>query len=127
LPIYIFNCENCESQFEIKATMDSIVGLKPSCPECRKKNVYRDYSGTIVSIPKTLGSLAEKNASKMSEDHKTALTKGYNKYRDNVKLPDGMKHYKKDFEGNYISENNKNGKKSNANRTKTTRKKPRKG
>ncbi len=106
MPYYLYECGDCEAHFEISCPMSEIQKLKPKCPECgKKKNVYRDFSGTIVSIPKTLGSLAEKNARGMSEDHKSHLNKQFNEYKKKPftgGLPTGAKTYKRDSDGNRI-------------------------
>ncbi len=102
----MYECGDCESQFEINCAMSEITDLKPACPSCgKKKNVYRDFAGIIVSVPKTLGSLAEKNARGMSEDHKTHLNSKFNEYRNKPfsgKLPEGTKTYEKDSSGKRI-------------------------
>lgn len=78
MPRYEFECEGCQSHFEIVCSMNEIEGLKPKCPTCKKnKKVFRDFSGSHVSVPKTLGSLADKNTSKMSSDQKEYLTNKY--------------------------------------------------
>ena len=105
--LYDFECYEedggCGSQFEISCKMDEIVGLKPKCPSCEKNNaVSRLYGGIVISAPHTLGSLADKNASKMSEDHKAFLGKKHNEYRNKPfsgKLGEGMKTYGRDSDG----------------------------
>ena len=120
MPNYVFECGKCESQFEISCPMDVISGLKPECPECGKKDeVYRDFNGIIVSVPKTLGSLAEKNGSKMSEDHKAFLTKKYTEYRNKPftgTLPEGAKLFDRDSEGKRIPTTKQYSKKRNKNK-----------
>jgi predicted nucleic acid-binding Zn ribbon protein len=95
MPRYMFECERCSSHFEIECRMAEIIELKPKCTECKKSDkVFRDFSGTHVSVPKTLGSRADKNSSKMSSDHKHHLTEKHNEYRSKKfegKLPAGAK------------------------------------
>ena len=108
--IYGFICDDetsgCGNVFEIECSMSAIKNLKPKCPCCGKKRaVYRDFGSIVVSVPKTLGTHAEKNARKMSEDYKTHLTAKYNEYRNKPftgKLPEGLKTFDKDGEGNRI-------------------------
>lgn len=74
--IYCFECERCNIGFEHRCTM-SESHLIPECPGCgRTRYVHRDYQseGVHLSPPiKTLGSQAEKNASKMSEDQRQSI------------------------------------------------------
>lgn len=76
MPVYSFICEKCNSKFEVKNSIEH-AGVKPKCPDCRsKKHVYRDYQSDNVSVaegPKTLGSLADRNSSKFSDDQKQFL------------------------------------------------------
>ena len=54
-----------------------------SCPSCRKrKPIFEVYGDAMISVPKTLGSLAEKNAKNMSEDEKQHRHHENNKYRE---------------------------------------------
>lgn len=107
---YDFECYEedggCGSQFEISCSMSEITDLKPKCPNCdKKKAVSRVFGGIIVSAPKTLGSLMDKNTSSMSEDYKNHLHKKHNAYRDKEftgKLGEGMKTYEKDKDGKRI-------------------------
>ena len=70
---------------------------KVSCPNCKKtKSVCRDFSVDIpmrISTTITLGSLAEKNSDRMSDDHKESLRRKHNEYKENrpnTELPEGM-------------------------------------
>lgn len=93
MPRYEYDCERCSSHFEIQCSMTEVVGLQPKCPNCKKSGkVVRDFSGVIVSVPKTLGSLADKNSSSFSEDKKQHLITKHNEYKSSKfegKLPAG--------------------------------------
>lgn len=108
---YDFECYpedgGCGNQFEVKCSMDEIVGLKPKCPVCKsKRGVARNYSGVhVFEGTKTLGSLADKNASKMSSDQKQYLTQQHTEYKRKPfsgKLPEGMEVYKRDKDNKII-------------------------
>lgn len=106
---YDFTCDSdggCGHTFEVESSMSEISSLQPECPACgNKKHVYREFGSIIVSIPHTLGSLAEKNSRKMSNDHKNHLIAKYNEYRNKPfsgSLPEGAKTFEKDSEGKRI-------------------------
>ena len=38
MPLYSFQCEQCEETFEIRASfMEKEIGLEPECPKCKSK------------------------------------------------------------------------------------------
>ncbi len=78
MPIYSFFCEHCNNGFEVHQSIDK-AGIKPKCPNClSKRQVYRDYLADNISVsegPKTIGSLADRNGDKHSEDQKEAIRK----------------------------------------------------
>ncbi len=38
MPVYTFQCQNCQKVFDIQATFkEKADGLKPHCPECQSK------------------------------------------------------------------------------------------
>lgn len=97
---YDFECDaedgGCATQFEISCSMEQIIGLKPECPKCGKITPVHRFWSNLYFIPptKTLGSLADKNTSKMSQDCKDAMLLSQNKYRLKAfegHLPDGAK------------------------------------
>ena len=85
MAIYIFYCEKCNSNIEIKQSMEEEL-LAPRCPICEtSKYVCRNYQAENVSISegiKTVGSLADRNAAKFSEDKKIAISSKYKKPKD---------------------------------------------
>lgn len=106
MPLYDFECTQCQLQFEVRCGMSEIIGFKPECPKCLQKgHVGRVYSDILVSVPKTLGSLVDKNSDKMSDDNKEFLTKKHNSYRNkdySGPLPKGMRNFQRDHNGNRI-------------------------
>ena len=44
MPIYEFKCGDCDTRFE-EILMSSRKKLKPTCPECNTREVYRVMSG----------------------------------------------------------------------------------
>lgn len=70
---YCFECEDCLEQFEISCEMSKIESLKAVCPFCTSPNVFRDYRSegkNHFECPKTVGSWADRNTAKFSEDYK---------------------------------------------------------
>ena len=78
MPTYSFFCESCNHLFEVKNSRDK-ANVLPKCPACRsKKNVYRDYQADDISVTegfKTVGSIADQNAGKLSLDEKEHIKK----------------------------------------------------
>lgn len=76
MPTYGFECyedeDGCGLYFEIECSMDEISNTKPECPECHSIDaVARNFQGDVYvfdSSPKTVGALADRNASKISAD-----------------------------------------------------------
>ena len=76
MPRYCFWCDMCNEPFEVKLEMSEVENYSGECPECSSKNVYRDYysEGVHLSeIVKTVGSYADKNSGKLSEDEKISI------------------------------------------------------
>jgi len=107
MPEYTFVCEECESFFTVVCSISQYTD-KQQCEKCKSDKVYRSYqhdlanmSGSVIksdSELKTLGDLANRNRDRMSDDHKQALFKKHNAYRDNppeMPLPKNMKRIKK--------------------------------
>lgn len=93
MPLYSFICNKCETPVEIFMSLQDY-NSNQKCPTCKRKLV-RDYQSDNVSgnvANRTLGALAEKNASKLSEDEKIHLHHKHNEYRYGPKkeLPEGM-------------------------------------
>ena len=66
MPFYDYFCENedCGHSFETVAWFSTTVS--PPGPECGKESLVRPINLPVISAPKTLGSLADKNSSRMS-------------------------------------------------------------
>ncbi len=95
MPSYNFHSECCNEDFEVFMTISEYTP-KQKCPACGKtKKVFRNYSDDNVSgnmAKRTLGALAEANASKLSSDEQHHLWQKHNEYRFGPKpeLPAGM-------------------------------------
>ena len=78
MPIYIYQCDSCDLIFEESKPMSKSATI-PECLECGKKdNVsrnWKDESPSMFQDIKTLGSLADRNESKYSEDYKADIRK----------------------------------------------------
>lgn len=87
MPTYVFECDEdsgCGNVWEIKCSMSELDEKKPkSCPSCKKrKHIIRVYDPNVtVNVDKTLGSLADKNARKMSADEKANLSRKHTEYK----------------------------------------------
>ena len=80
MPAYEFCCRHdinhgCGYTFEIICSMSEIADKRPECPKCgREDSVFREWAAIQISPPiMTLGGLADKNAERMTEDHKNYL------------------------------------------------------
>ena len=74
MPIYSFYCPNCKQRFEVFKSR-SEVSEPESCSAC-SSIAERDWLADNVYMkeqPRTLGSLADKNASKLSEEKKQQI------------------------------------------------------
>jgi putative FmdB family regulatory protein len=73
MPTYQYKCKSCEKEFEIFQHMYDTPIL--SCPTCDGK-VFRiiSFSFSVVT-PRTLGGLADKNSSAISDDQKEELAR----------------------------------------------------
>lgn len=84
MPRYDFTCEECEVTFEVSCSMSEISDLHPSCPHCNcPEKVYREFGGDIYVSggTVTIGSLCDKNTSKMSSDERGHLTHKHTEHR----------------------------------------------
>lgn len=77
MPEYGFLCNQehrgCGHVFKIYVPMSEYDETRVVCPECKKKNgIERDFTdfNVLCTVPNTVGSLADKNTGKMSEDEK---------------------------------------------------------
>ena len=102
MPKYTFLCDDekggCGNSFEIECLMSEYTPDQ-TCLKCKiKKPVIRSYQSDLPSYvcdssPKTLGALADRNTSKMSEDERQFIHKKNTAYKNSeplAPLPDGM-------------------------------------
>ena len=131
MPTYVFTCDHeeggCQHSFEIKASFDEAPNLKPKCPNCGKtKSVYRDWQAENVAgveSQKTVGSLADKNNRKYSNDYVNKIhhdNTDYMRQDYTGPIPEGGKLFEKDKNGKRIPgkstspSNNRNKRRNNA-------------
>lgn len=77
MPTYEFKCETCGYNFELTLRLSD---EHPTiCEECGAPihQVYYAPMARVLGDPKTVGSLAEQNSKKMSQEEKAALDAQY--------------------------------------------------
>jgi len=101
MPIYQYQCDKdsgCGFVWEFCCLMSEFEDNKPKlCPNCKSKDgIHQCFGDIIVSVPKTLGSLADKNSRQKSLDEKIHLHNKHNEYKQAPpsweSTPDGMIH-----------------------------------
>lgn len=88
MPQYTYICDpkndGCGHKVTLECLMSELDDKKPkSCPNCSKRKTIQPLlsSPLSINIPKTLGSLADKNSAALSDGAKAELTKKFNEYR----------------------------------------------
>lgn len=83
MPFYDYLCENeaCEHAFE---AMHGVHDRLTTCPECGQESLYRPINVPVISVPKTLGSLADKNSAAMSNDEMQSFEKQQKERKDTL-------------------------------------------
>lgn len=87
MPTYQYLCDSddggCDNVIEVNCLMSEKNDKQPkSCPSCNKrKSLRRVFGFSEIHIPTTLGSFADKQASKLSEDERHHLNEKNNEYR----------------------------------------------
>ena len=117
MPEYSYICdtenEGCGHFFSVFQNLSQYKPLK-KCPSCSKHRLIRAYEEDhVYSSTKsstkgmTLGSLADKNTSRLSADEKESLRKKHNEYKgtNNKPLPKGMKRRTSDENAWYKTSN----------------------
>ena len=108
MPTYSFICRSCSESFAIQCSRKEIERMRPKCIYCISNNTVRDYYSDnvlIVDAIKTVGSIAERNADKLSPAEKKAITYKHNAYKEQHKeneLPDGMSRVPRCPDGKYL-------------------------
>lgn len=105
MPEYTYVCDACGLKTEVFFTIqDYQETIECSCAAQMRRSYQDDLMGMTNSIVKadselkTIGDLANRNRDKMSEDHKQALFKKHNAYRENppeMPLPKNTKRIQK--------------------------------
>ncbi|MFN7170649.1 MAG: FmdB family zinc ribbon protein [Candidatus Omnitrophota bacterium] len=44
MPVYEFQCKECNEAFEVKCSIEEYTKLKPTCPRCKSDRVERKIS-----------------------------------------------------------------------------------
>lgn len=107
MPTYGYKCK-CGLKFDHTCSIHDYQDCV-KCPQCKKtaKRNYEDITVQIIMEPTTLGSVAERNTSRMSKDEKAKLNREHNAYKTNaahqMKLPDGASHLPVDVRGKPIA------------------------
>jgi putative FmdB family regulatory protein len=63
---YIYQCKECGKEFSVVGRFETLVGLKPECPECKSSNVVKKLFAT-PSIFKGDGFYSTKDRKETSE------------------------------------------------------------
>ena len=88
MPQYYFECQTdkkgCGTTFCVECPISEYDERYPkSCPNCRRKKSLRQVLfPPETHIPKTLGSLAERNTREMSADQRYEMTREFNAYKE---------------------------------------------
>lgn len=93
MPTYVYVCENCNSEFEEYQSIQS--EAYTDCPLCETQgSLYRKIFAPGIMIrggdSMTLGSHADIQAARLSEDEKAEITRRANEYK---KQPDEIAGY----------------------------------
>lgn len=118
MPTYTYECyadkRGCGHIFEVKLPANEIADYKARCPNCKKKSsTGRNFTADLSNVhvghasPQTLGALAERNTSKLSNDERAKINQENNAYRQPFSgaLPEGASLFERDANGQRISGN----------------------
>ena len=75
MPIYVFECENCGDQLEIKRSITEKIPNRRKCPLCKELKLHRViFAPHVYNKPGdgeiSVGLLADRNTERMSSDEK---------------------------------------------------------
>lgn len=116
MPTYIYECfeddGGCGTQYEQRQSVSELATYKPRCPTCKKRKcVKRNLTAELSDVyftnsqPQTLGALAEKNTSRLSNDERAHIVRENNKYKDEPfqgSLPENASLYPVDAQGKRV-------------------------
>ena len=82
MPIYVFECENCGDQLEIKRSITEKIPNKRKCPACKELKLSRViFAPHVYNKPGdgeiSIGLLADRNTERMSSDEKELVNNQY--------------------------------------------------
>ena len=85
MPNYTLVCLSCDHTF--KVTCSCKVRKKQKCPKCQSgtQQVWHDCNIYVCEPQKTLGSLADQNNDRMSQDERDYISDKNNSYNSNYK------------------------------------------
>jgi putative FmdB family regulatory protein len=43
---YVYQCKSCGKEFSVSGRFESLIGLRPECPECKSSNVVKKISAS---------------------------------------------------------------------------------
>ena len=75
MPIYVFECENCGGQLEVKRSITEKIPNRRKCPACKELKLRRIiFAPHVYNKPGdgeiSVGLLADRNTERMSSDEK---------------------------------------------------------
>ena len=75
MPIYVFECENCDNQLEVKRSITEKIPNRRKCPSCKELGLRRViFAPHVYNKPGdgeiSVGLLADRNTERMSSEEK---------------------------------------------------------
>ena len=96
MAIYTYFCEKCEVHTEIQQSIMDPLYIPP-CTKCKSiKNIERDFQADIgysIEGIKTIGSYADRNTSKISQDEKKWIERKNKMDKDSRPIHESLKPY----------------------------------
>jgi len=86
MPNYTFVCNECNGSFQVTCRIKDKKRVK--CEYCKSRDLtqsWEDYNIYVCDPPRTLGSIADKNTSGMSQEAIEAQTDKNNEYNSNYR------------------------------------------
>ena len=82
MPTYVFKCEECDHELEVEQSITKPTPNRKKCPNCKKNKLNRVlFTPHVYNKPGddkiTLGLLADRNTTRLSEDQKKSIDKKY--------------------------------------------------
>ena len=82
MPIYVFECENCGDQLEVKHSIAEKIPNRRKCPSCKELKLRRViFAPHVYNKPGdgeiSVGLLADRNTERMSSEEKELVNNQY--------------------------------------------------